>query len=98
MKKKAAALAVSALFAAPAAQAQLTMGNDTTGTVQVYGKLYPQFAVAKGQGSTQGGAEVSTLVSSTGVLGGANIENHHSRNAVDSQNSYVGFRGERKLG
>ena len=98
MKKKAAALAVGALFAAPAVQAQITMGNDTIGTVQIYGKLYPQFAVAKGQGSTQPGAEVSTLVSANGILGGAAVQDHGQRNSVDSQNSYVGFRGERKLG
>ncbi len=50
MKRKAVALAIGALFAAPAAQAQLTMGNETTGTVQVYGKLYPQYVTAKGEG------------------------------------------------
>ena len=98
MKKKAAALAVGALFAAPAVQAQITMGNDTIGTVQIYGKLYPQFAVAKGNGSTQPGAEVSTLVSANGILGGAAAVDHGQRNAVDSQNTYIGFRGERKLG
>jgi predicted porin len=98
MKKKAVALAVGALFAAPAAHAQLTMGNETTGTVQVYGKLYPEFIVAKGQGSTQPGAGVSTLVSANGVLGGAVQQDHGQRNAIDSQNSYLGFRGERNLG
>jgi predicted porin len=98
MKKKAAALAVGALFAAPAVQAQITMGNETIGTVQIYGKLYPQFSVAKAQGSTQPGAEVSTLVSANGILGGAAVVDHGQRNAVDSQNSYLGFRGERKLG
>ena len=98
MKKKAVALAVGALFAAPAVQAQITMGNETIGTVQVYGKLYPQFGVAKGQGSSQPGTAVSTLASTTGVLTGAAVEDHGQRNAVDSQNSYLGFRGERKLG
>jgi predicted porin len=98
MKKNAVALAVGALFAAPAVHAQITMGNDTIGTVQIYGKLYPQFGVAKGQGSTQPGAEVSTLVSANGIQGGAVVVDHGQRNAVDSQNSYLGFRGERKLG
>ena len=97
MKKKAAALAVGALFAAPAVQAQITMGNDTIGTVQIYGKLYPEFIVAKGQGSSQPGTEVSTLASTTGVLTGAAVQDHGQRNAVDSQNTYIGFRGERKL-
>jgi len=99
MKKKAVALAVGALFAAPAAHAQLTMGNETTGTVQVYGKLYPEFIVARGQGSSQPGTEVSTLASTTGVLtGSAVVEDHGKRNAVDAQNTYVGLRGERGLG
>ena len=98
MKKKAAALAVSALFAAPAVQAQMTMGNDTIGTVQIYGKLYPEFIVAKGQGSSQPGTQVSTLAASSGVLGGSAVQDHGQRNAIDSQNSYLGFRGERKLG
>jgi predicted porin len=98
MKKKAVALAVGALFAAPAVQAQLTMGNETTGTVQVYGKIYPQYATAKGQGSSQPGTEVSTLTIRSGILGGAAVEDHRQRLAVDSQNTYVGFRGERNLG
>src|SRR5690242_7079183 len=98
MKKKAAALAVGALFAAPAVQAQVVMGNETIGTVQVYGNLYPEFIVAKGNGSTQPGDGVSTLVARSGVLGGAAVADHGQRNAIDSQNSYLGFRGECKLG
>jgi predicted porin len=98
MKKKAVALAVGALFAAPGVHAQLTMGNETTGTVQVYGKLYPQFGWAGGKGSSQPGTEVSTLTIRSGVLGGPALEDHRERYAVDSQNSYLGFRGERNLG
>ena len=99
MKKKAVALAVGALFSAPAVQAQITMGNESIGTVQVYGKIYPQFGVAKGQGSTQPGDEVSTLASPTGVVpAGAAVADHGQRNAIDAQNTYIGFRGERKLG
>ncbi len=98
MKRKAIALAVGALFIAPAAHAQITFGNESIGTVQLYGKLYPQFASAKGQGSSQPGTEVSTLVSRNGVLGGSAVEDHRQRWAVDSQNSYIGFRGERNLG
>ena len=112
MKKKAVALAVGALFAAPAVHAQITMGNETIGTVQIYGKLYPQFSSAKGNGSTQIGDGVSTLVSRTGIYTTANatasggafnaaegrIPDHGQRYAVDSQNTYIGFRGERNLG
>src|ERR1043165_2918634 len=98
MKKKAVALAVGALFAAPAVHAQITMGNETIGTVQIYGKLYPEFIVAKGQGSTQPGDSVSTMVSANGIQGGAAVQDHGQRNAIDSQNPYLGFRGERGLG
>ena len=52
MKKKAVALAVGTLFAAPAAHAQITLGNETIGTVQIYGKIYPEYGTTKGQGST----------------------------------------------
>jgi len=98
MKKKAIVLAVGALCAAPAAQAQIVFGSDQIGTVQFYGKLYPQVATFKADGSTAPGASVSTLVSANGVLGGAFAGNHGSRLSVDSQNSYLGFRGERALG
>src|SRR3977135_3955203 len=99
MKRNAVAVAVGALFIAPAAQAQIVFGNDTIGTVQFYGKLYPQFGWARSSGATQPGESVSTLVSSpSGVLTGAAVSHTPSRQAVDSQNSYLGFRGERNLG
>jgi predicted porin len=94
MKRNAVAVAVGALFIAPAAQAQIVFGNDTIGTVQFYGKLYPQFASFEAKGSTQPGASVSTLVTAPG----APVEEHKQRVSVDSQNSYLGFRGERQLG
>src|SRR3989454_8746699 len=99
MKRNAVAVAVGALFIAPAAQAQIVFGNDTIGTVQFYGKLYPQVIYAKSSNATQPGTSVSTLAEASGVLGGTPpIETAGSRNAVDSQNSYLGFRGERKFG
>src|SRR5713101_900446 len=105
MKRNAVAVAVGALFIAPAAQAQIVFGNDTIGTVQFYGKLYPQVIRATSSGATETGASVSTLASPTnGVCGTAssagacNGTTAGSRLAVDSQNSYLGFRGERKFG
>jgi hypothetical protein len=99
MKKKAIALAVGAMCVAPAAHSQIMFGNDTIGTVQFYGKLYPQYMWGTSKGATQPGATVSTLVSPTGVLTGtAPISDNGSRMAVDSQNTYLGFRGERSLG
>jgi len=105
MRKKALAVAVGALFAAPAAQAQITFGNDTIGTVQFYGKLYPQFGYARADGATPPGTPgVSTLVAGPSqtlpAAPGASPNTGLStgqRNAVDTQNSYLGFRGERKL-
>ena len=106
MKRNAAALAVGALFIAPAAQAQIVFGNETIGTMQIYGKLYPEVIYGKSSGATTTGTTVSTLVSPSGVCGTgsssgsctANGDTPGGRTAVDSQNSYLGFRGERKLG
>src|SRR5438552_9035999 len=104
MKRNAVAVAVGALFIAPAAQAQIVFGNDTIGTVQFYGKLYPELIRATSSGATGTGDSVSTLASPTDVCGTAssagacNGTTAGSRFAVDSQNSYLGFRGERKFG
>lgn len=108
MKQSALALAVGAavgtLAVAPAAQAQIVFGNDTIGTVQFYGKLYPQFIWAESKSPTQPGTSVSTLASPSGVCGtsgsagGCSGATAGSRLAVDSQNSYIGFRGERSFG
>ena len=99
MKQKALAIAVGALCVAPAAQAQIVFGNESVGTVQIYGKLYPQAIYATSKDATQPGTSVSTLVAPSGTLGGtAPIETAGSRVAIDSQNSYLGFRGERNLG
>src|SRR2546427_12912684 len=105
MKRNAVAVAVGALFIAPAPQAQIVFGNDTIGTVQFYGKLYPEFIRATSSGATETGASVSTLASpTTGLCGTASSAGAcsgttaGSRMAVDSQNSYLGFRGERKFG
>src|SRR5437773_247910 len=99
MKRNAVAVAFGALFIAPTAQAQIEFGNDTIGTVQFYGKLYPEVIYAKSSSATQPGESVSTLAATGGVLGGTPpILTAGSRFAVDSQNSYLGFRGERKFG
>jgi hypothetical protein len=99
MKKKAIALAVGAMCVAPAAHSQIVFGNETIGTVQFYGKLYPQYMWSTSKGATQPGAAVSTMVSTTGTLPGTGtIQDNGSRLAVDSQNTYLGFRGERNLG
>lgn len=101
MKRKALAVAVGALFVAPAAQAQITFGNEQIGTLQLYGKIYPQFGWFSSTDSTQPGASVSTLMASTptsGVLGGTGrIEEPPTRQLVDVGNSYIGLRGERNL-
>jgi hypothetical protein len=99
MKRHVVAVAVGALLIAPAAQAQIVFGNETIGTVQFYGKLYPEFGWARSSGATQPGDSVSTLVSTSGfVPAGPTVTDTPSRQAVDSQNSYLGFRGERNLG
>ena len=97
MKKNAIALAIGALCVAPAAQAQIVFGNETIGTVQLYGKLYPEVIWAQSSDASEPGTAVSTLVAPSGTLGGNGLT-AGSRIAVDTQNSYIGFRGERKLG
>src|SRR6266850_2094963 len=107
MKRKALAVAVGALFVAPAAQAQITFGNDQIGTMQIYGKLYPQFGWFSSHGATQPGASVSSL-SGTGtgtaalplgvIAAGPTVEEAPPRQLIDVGNSYIGFRGERGLG
>jgi predicted porin len=82
-RKSAVALAVGALFAAPA----------LAQNVEIYGKMYPQFANFKSSGATSATATgLATLVPTP--TGG----DHKARNSVDVQNSYLGFRGTEKLG
>jgi len=98
MRRKAAALAVGALFLAPAAHAQIVFGNPQVGTLQLYGKLYPQFGYGTSKDATQPGSSVSTLAATSGTLGGtAPITTPGAHRAVDVQNSYIGFRGERDI-
>ncbi len=104
MRKTALAVAVGGLFIAPAAQAQIVFGNETLGTLQLYGKLYPQFSYATSKDPTAVGTSVSTLVSpttglcgSSGSTGGCGTTTPGPRRAVDVQNSYIGFRGERTI-
>ncbi|HEX9433640.1 MAG TPA: porin [Burkholderiales bacterium] len=100
MRRTALAVAVGGLFMAPAAQAQITFGNEQLGTLQIYGKLYPQVGWGSSKDATQPGARVSNLVTGTAsnTLGGTTpITSPGARRAVDTQNSYLGFRGERDL-
>ena len=94
MKKNAIALAVGALFVAPAANSQTVLGNETVGTVQLYGKIYPQVGYYSSKGGTQDPASNVPATLATGNRG----EGHGSTFSVDSQNTYIGFRGERALG
>ena len=87
--KSAVALAVSAVFAAPA------LAQETVGNVQIYGKLYPEFLSFKSSGATGPGLAPSNLVPQPTA---ATANDHAQRWAVDSQNSYIGFRGDEKLG
>jgi len=88
MKKSALALAVGAAFAAPAMA-------QTTGTVQIYGKVYPQLGYYKSSGASNNGDVTSNLVAQPAV---GSTNNEAGRGNVDVSNSYLGFRGEEKLG
>src|SRR4051812_18845338 len=103
MKRKAAALAVGALFLTPAAHAQIIFGNPQVGTLQLYGKLYPQFSYASSKDATPTGGTLSTMAAGSGIFGTSSSTGGRTgntpgpRRAVDTQNSYIGFRGERDI-
>src|SRR5438093_6287238 len=92
MKKKSAlALAVGAVFAAP------VMAQTTTGsTVQIYGKLYPQLGWYESSGATGVGGVTGNIAPQ--VTNAGTVNNDKGRASVDVSNSYLGFRGEEKLG
>ena len=96
MKRTALAVALGAAFVAPAAEAQIVFGNEQIGTVQFYGRLYPQLQSGKTSGASSAGTAVSTLNATSGVLGtsGADHSNHF---ALQTSNSRLGFRGERRV-
>jgi predicted porin len=85
-KKSAVALAVGALFAAPAVA--------QTGEVQIYGRVYPAFASFKASGATAAGAAPSNLVSQPTAA----APDFKQRYSVDSYNTRIGFRGREALG
>jgi len=87
MKKSALALAVGAAFAAPA---------TAQTTVQIYGKMYPQLGWYKSSGATEVGGVTGNIAPQ--VTNAATVNNDKSRASVDVANSYLGFRGEEKLG
>jgi len=97
MKRKALFVAVGALFAAPAVQAQITFGNETIGTVQFYGRLYPQLQWSNADGSTPAGATVSTMAATSGVNPAPSVGDQGTHFGVQTSNSRLGFRGERKV-
>lgn len=65
---------------------------QAAGNVQIYGRLYPEFTVAKTSGATPAGASSSTLGRTPTGL------DLKSRNSVDASNSRLGFRGTENLG
>jgi len=87
MNKSALALAVGAAFAG-SAMAQ-------SSTVQIYGKVYPQLNYYSSSGASEPGQVTSNLVPQPTA---AQANNDKGRASVDVANSYLGFRGEEKLG
>ncbi|MDB5940462.1 MAG: hypothetical protein JWQ13_28 [Ramlibacter sp.] len=85
LRKIPLALAVGAILAAPAVQAQ--------STVQIYGKLYPYLLDERGSDPTPAGARVSTLAATP--TGASGLPGTRTLNAG---NSNIGFRGTEDLG
>src|SRR3954468_17451172 len=103
MKRAALAVAVSGVFITPAAHAQITFGNEQLGTLQVYGKIYPQVGWSSTSSATTPGTTVSNLVSTSPTNSACPVAscpgtNPQPRTTVDVQNSYRGFRGDRNPG
>ena len=89
-QKKILVAAVAGALGAGAAGT--AFAQTTVGTVEIYGRLYPEFTVGSSSGATPAGASSSTLgAAPTGL-------NHKSRNSVDASNSRLGFRGTENLG
>ncbi|HZV67296.1 MAG TPA: porin [Telluria sp.] len=62
-------------------------------TVQIYGKLYPEIVSYRESGGTAPGTQVSTLVKAPTAA-----QTSVSGTAMESSNSYIGFRGSEDLG
>jgi predicted porin len=90
LKRKAMVLAVGAALAAPGAYAQITSKAGTEW--EFYGKFYPELTHVHGEGATAPGTTVSTLA---GALGGNALV---SRWEMQVSNTYLGFRGEKRIG
>jgi predicted porin len=85
-KKTAVALAIGTLFAGPALA--------QTSSVEIYGRLYPQFNWQKASGASEPGDVTATLVAGDGNVDG----DHDGRGSIDVNNSRIGFRGREQLG
>ena len=97
MKKGALAVAVGGLFIAPAAQAQITFGKEQIGTVQFYGRLYPELMWSKTSGATGVCTGcVSTMAATSGNITAAGVD-QSTHFGVQTSNSRLGFRGERRV-
>lgn len=89
-QKKILVAAVAGALGAGAAG--VAFAQTTAGSVQIYGRLYPEFTVAKSSGATPAGPSSSTLGRpATGL-------DLKSRNSIDASNSRIGFRGTEPLG
>ncbi|HYY59771.1 MAG TPA: porin [Burkholderiales bacterium] len=97
MRRTALAVAVSGAFIAPAAHAQIVFGNEQLGTMQIYGRLYPELMWSKTSGATGVCTGcVSTMAATTGNNTTAGVDNG-THFGVQTSNSRLGFRGERRV-
>lgn len=81
------------MVAAAALAALLPLGAKAQSSVQFYGKLYPELTSYSIGGGTAVGTTVSTL---TSPIKTKPVEVNGT--AMDSSNSYIGFRGSEDLG
>src|SRR5689334_18685198 len=70
------------------------IGRDAT--VMIYGKVYPHLGYYKSSGATEVGGVTGNIAPQ--VTNPQTVNNDKGRANVDVSNSYLGFRGEEKLG
>ena len=87
-KKLLLVLTVAGALAAPAVRAD-------TSNVQIYGWIFPQFVDIRSSGATPVGTPASSLSSLVQPVTGTELA---TRNRIDSNFSYIGFKGTEDLG
>ncbi len=94
-QKKLIVAAVAGALGAGATGAAFS--QTTSGNVEIYGRVYPEFTVMKSSGATAATATVANGQLSNLSAAATGLD-FASRNSVDANNTRLGFRGTENLG